>query len=627
MPQPLNQSNKLPPLPRGYKLDAPASIPPLPPGYSVDGGSMSRTGGGEQADYAPGFFTRLGQSLGVPTSMEELEAAQPSTAEKLIGPAATAGKMVWNYGKTAAAGIRDAGQEAYQAGQNIAEGGPVGQNLGKAGAGALHGILQATPFIGPSIETAGQDIASGNTMGAAGGLTGVIGQVVAPYAIEKGGAAVRKLRAPLSDTVAQPRGTIPAESASPADLKSYADDHGIPLNAAQATEHNLPRNLQSAGERASVGGTAVRQEIKASQAAVAQHTEKLLDAFAPNTPDLATAGDTMRRGVDSALAKEQATARNNYAAIDQQAGGVGVNLRPLKDTAQQLLKDSSFVRVASSLDQKRAASILRDIGDLPDRASFSDSQQLRSALLDASRTPDLAISTQAQGWIKQLTGAVDGQMAAAARSKPGLEPAFRAANDHWNQLQQDFNHPRSPLFQILQEPDPSKVPQKLVQKGQIGGSPYNAGLLDRYGIDKAPVKWSILNDLMSKDFRLYNKSLGGYGDDFLKSVFTAEELDHIYKTGAIARSVGLNTNPSGTAGVTGAMEDVRKPLRSMLPKGLAARATKSAGFNRWMMKQSTKQPVVPRGSLSLSPMRKSNDDNEAFWKQASQDYRARHGQL
>jgi hypothetical protein len=113
---------------------------------------------------------------------------------------------------------------------------------------------------------------------------------------------------------------------------------------------------------------------------------------------------------------------------------------------------------------------------------------VRSGLLDASRSPDLAISNQAQGWIKQLTGATDSQMMQAAKSKPGLETSFRAANDHWTRLQEDFNNPRSPLSQILDEPDPSRVPQKLTQRGQIGGSPFNAQLLDRYGIDKGPVK-------------------------------------------------------------------------------------------------------------------------------------------
>ncbi len=429
----------------------------------------------------------------------------------------------------------------------------------------------------------------------------------------------------------QPRGTIPAESASPSELKAYADQNGIPLNAAQATEHNLPRNLQSAGERATVGGTAVRQQIKASQAATAQHAENLLDSFSPNTPDLATAGDAIQQGVSQALERQQAQSRQAYAAIDQQAGGTSVDLRPLKQTAQQIFQDSSFVRKAGALDQRRAAAILQDIGNLPDNGSFSDAQQLRSALLDASRSPELAISNQAQGWIKQLTGATDNAMMTAAQSTPGLETSFRAANDHWQQLQDDFNNPRSPLAQILQEPDPSKVPQKLTQKGQIGGSPYNAQLLDRYGIDKGPVKWAILNDVAGKDFKLQNKSLGGYGDDFLRSVFSPDELDHVYKTGAIARSVGVNTNPSGTAGVSGAIADVQKPIRSMIPKYGAAKLTNSPRFNRRLLTPPAPNtgPTPLRYGLSASPARGTNqpESDDEFWNDAAAAYKARHGRL
>jgi hypothetical protein len=127
---------------------------------------------------------------------------------------------------------------------------------------------------------------------------------------------------------------------------------------------------------------------------------------------------------------------------------------------------------------------------------------------------------------------------------------------------------------------PGKLLKIIVWRGggQTGGSPYNAELLDQYGIDKDPIKRVIVEDLLGKDFRLRGKTLGGYSDDFLRSMFTPEELDSVYKTAATGGSVGLNTNPSGTAGVTGAMEDVQKPIRSMLPKGMAAKATKSPGL-------------------------------------------------
>lgn len=170
------------------------------------------------------------------------------------------------------------------------------------------------------------------------------------------------------------------------------------------------------------------------------------------------------------------------------------------------------------------------------------------------------------------------------RPNTKLEPAFRSANEHWTGLQEDFNNPRSPLFQALQEPDPNKIPQKFSAKGQIGGSPFNAEVLDKYGIDKGPLKRMVLQDMLNQDFRIRGKTLAGYSDDFLKSLYTPEELESVYKTGAIARSVGMNTNPSGTAAVEGAMQDVQKPIRSAIPKTWSANRTMSPSFNQRLMR-------------------------------------------
>lgn len=421
----------------------------------------------------------------------------------------------------------------------------------------------------------------------------------------------RIAKSPIADVMNKARGTVPAETATPAELKAYADQNNIPINAAQATEHNFPRNLQSVGERATVGGTAVKRQTEAAQAAVVQHAQNLMDQFSPNTPDVATAGQTIKANVQTALERELAASRQEYAAVDQAAqqgaqnggmapgGGAIVDLKPLKQQAQSLLNQSSFLRSTNPLlDAKRAAAILENTKNYPDKVTFQQAQDIRSGLLDEANHPENVINEKAQAWIKQLTGQTDSAMMRAAQTQPGLGPLFRSANEHWKMLQEDFNSARSPLYQILREPDPSKVPQKLTQQGQIGGSPYNAGLLDKYGIDKGPVKWSITGDMLKKDFGLYNgrKNLAGYSDEFLRSVFTPDELSQIYKTGAIARSARLNTNTSGTAAVEGAMADVQRPVRSLLPKWFAAKATNSPAFNDWLMRN----PPPPASNIAAT---------------------------
>ena len=135
----------------------------------------------------PGFFKRLGQSLGLPTTMEELE----QSGTPLVDPYSTAGRMIYNYGKTAVKGLQEGAHEAEEAGANVAEGQPILPNVGKFGHAVAHGFLQSIPIVGPPTETAGQDIEQGNYAGAAGGLTGVIGQVALPEVIKRAPAIAR----------------------------------------------------------------------------------------------------------------------------------------------------------------------------------------------------------------------------------------------------------------------------------------------------------------------------------------------------------------------------------------------------------------------------------------------------
>jgi hypothetical protein len=143
---------------------------------------------GGAVDVAKRFGTRLGQSLGVPTNKEELTAAgtPPSIPEAIAGPGPSG---IYNQlvqsGKTLYQGAKDTYKEAKEAGQNIAAGGPVLQNIAKPASTALNATVGAVPFIGAPTVRAGEDVAAKNYAGAAGGLTGVLGQVALEGAGER----------------------------------------------------------------------------------------------------------------------------------------------------------------------------------------------------------------------------------------------------------------------------------------------------------------------------------------------------------------------------------------------------------------------------------------------------------
>jgi len=173
----------------------------------------------------PGFVRRLGQSFGIPTSMDELQAAGETMRPKSAGDwagTAIAGPIypaVKNYVSTAVRGIGEGAHEVGEAASNVVHGGPVLANSGKAAYGIAHGVLQAIPIMGPSIETAGEDVHDKNYSGAAGGLTGVAAQVLAPKIVGRlsepvrGASALREVPTPRTlpaSESGEALGTVPA---------------------------------------------------------------------------------------------------------------------------------------------------------------------------------------------------------------------------------------------------------------------------------------------------------------------------------------------------------------------------------------------------------------------------------
>ena len=173
-----------------------SSAPAPTPSTGVDYAGLARQAGALSSvpppppvkPQQPGFVQRLEQSLGLPSTPEEAAAVTPTSIGDAVKSALVAStgflSPLINYGKTAIKGTLEGKQDVDEAIQNIAQGQPVGANIGKAASGVLHAALQQVPIIGPPTDTAGQDVAQGNYAGAAGGLTGVIGQLFAPKVLE-----------------------------------------------------------------------------------------------------------------------------------------------------------------------------------------------------------------------------------------------------------------------------------------------------------------------------------------------------------------------------------------------------------------------------------------------------------
>lgn len=241
MPPQISQSNSIPPPPPGYTLDS-GSVPPPPAGYTLD----STT-----AAHQPGFFKRLGQNLGIPTSTDELSqlganeeslplwqrilphapGSKPSATESalstIFGPVVPAAKSVIG---NAASAVKDATQESFDAGENIGSGQPILPNVGKMGYAGVRGVLKSLPFVGPAVQAAGEDVGpmpeghflynpNGNYRGAAGDAAAAVAQVAAPELMDRAAPVFRGIASDLSDaapnlaTKAKAVGSLAAQDA------------------------------------------------------------------------------------------------------------------------------------------------------------------------------------------------------------------------------------------------------------------------------------------------------------------------------------------------------------------------------------------------------------------------------
>lgn len=323
----------------------------------------------EQPGVIQRFVQRLGQSLGIPTSADELkQAISPVTIGGIpIAPAGSGLGALVNYGKTAYQGLKQGAKEAYEAGQNIGEGQPILPNLGKAAAGAMHGTLQSAPIGGPPLETYGQDISQGNYAGAAGGATGLAAQAFAPELLQRGGAALDRLRGNMADAT--------ADSA---------------LGVTRLDRRRLP-----VGEKNAVGATALNELTGNTPEALADQAQAKVADLSQQIDDLADqshAPVSLQPALDT-LNKIEATAdAQNDAA----------SLKVVDKVRKQLTKKyTSGEAIPQITTARQALDLKRGIGKLKNWDSASEA---------AAASPI----------IDQVYGALDGELDQALPGSEGL---------------------------------------------------------------------------------------------------------------------------------------------------------------------------------------------------------------
>ncbi|HEV8494819.1 MAG TPA: hypothetical protein VGR76_21240, partial [Candidatus Angelobacter sp.] len=385
-----------------------------------------------------------------------------------------------------------------------------------------------------------------------------------------------------------------AGTASNADVAAYAKSKGIDLLPGQATGARGLQTVQAIGERAVVAPGDLPDVLEKQKAAFGNAIDDFKQRVGTEAiPNTEAAGQSLKSQAQHGLDNLKQSAQQNYQAFQDQAGDIPVDLSDVKAKAQaslasqaealknvpaqyanpvrNVLKKLSDLQSGGEVDPKALADFnnavdtyglnpeqqtaLRAKLGLPDEAGnsavkMSTAQQLRSAYLDISRDYSGNVPKSVQRYAGQAAKDIDAAMAKAA-DHAGATDQWRQANAKWKQLQQTYNNPEHPLYKVLQEPDPSKVPSRLLGKGSYGGSPQTVRQLQQAGIDISPLKREVAQQIADRNFALTNggRMLAGYSTEFLKTLYTPQEFNELTTMGRIGRAIRFEMNPSGTSNV------------------------------------------------------------------------------
>jgi len=453
--------------------------------------------------------------------------------------------------------------------------------------------VKAGTYTGPPIETAGVPAKS---------LSKILG-----------GGKEAMAKAPIKQQTAAGR-------ASNLEVAQYAQQHGIDLLPGQATGARGIQTLQAEGERAIVMPGELPDVLEQQKA----NFGNLLDDFKTRVgteaiPDTEAVGTSLQSQAHNGLDTLRKSAQDDYQAFQNKTGDIPVDLSDVKDKYGQKLADQAealknvpseyanpvknVLKKLSSIEAggpadaanlkafndavdtyglgpEQQAALRTKLG-LPESGSasagvkMSTAQQLRSAYLDIARDYAGNVPKSVQRLAGEAAKDIDGAMAKAADSV-GATDQWRAANAKWKQLQETYNNPQHPLYKIIQEADPSKVPTRLLGKGNYGGSPQTVRQLQQSGIDLSPLKREVAQQIAAKNFSLTNggNGLGGFSTEFLKQLYSPAEFDELTKIGRIGRAIKFELNPSGTSNVL----EGGRTLRALIRHGGPLAAGAGTGF-------------------------------------------------
>ena len=394
-----------------------------------------------------------------------------------------------------------------------------------AGAAATDVAALSLPFLGKLGEGIWSRVSPARTVEAALGRSLTAAEADAPRA----GGAIQ-----------------PALANTPREVLSHAKQEGIQLTPGQATEDAMAQNLQKAGTTAAVGGKELASALAENRAKFGSAVNGFMDDVDPKRSGLSSeqAGETINRTAKVARSVAHDNAAQGYDKInylmDSKMDGA-----PISSAWNKLKGDLPEGAEKAIIDQspRSMKALVEDLlSSKPEGFAPTVAQaiQLRKFFRDLGDTEGLADKTQST--YQKLENASSSALDAHA-AKLNASDDWQAANAGWKDYKQKYGDPKSALYKLIAQKDPTKIVAQLQNAPAT-----DIELLKNEGMTAAlePLKRQVVQDIARSRFRIAHDGLGGYDDSYLRALFSPAEVKELYLKADLANRLQYDPNPSGT---------------------------------------------------------------------------------
>lgn len=185
--------------------------------------------GQQTAPEDKGMIGSAAQALGLPTNQAEADAmgAEMNPLQHPSNFLTPFAPMVRGYAQNVGSRLKTMAQESIDAGQNIGNGQPVAQNVGKAGLSGLQALFSMIPGVGENANTLGMQVARGNNSGATGTILGTLLPFTVGAMAEKPSISPKTLQSPIAPSELRPfEGAFKTQADVPQAIKEHVSNGG-----------------------------------------------------------------------------------------------------------------------------------------------------------------------------------------------------------------------------------------------------------------------------------------------------------------------------------------------------------------------------------------------------------------